>query len=336
MDSVTQLALGAAVGVAVMGRRTAVWKAAAWGAVCGTLPDLDALIDYGDPIRNMTLHRAESHAVFYLTLISPLLAWLIAKIHGETDRFRRWWIAVWLALVTHPLLDLMTVYGTQIALPFTDRPFGVGSIFIIDPMYTLPLAVGVTAALVARNRLRGARWNAVGLMLSTAYLAWSVAAQQHVSRIATDSLREQDIRPLHVLVTPAPFNTLLWRVVAVTQDEFHEGYYSLLDREQRIVFDRFPRGTLLYQELRTDPSVERIAWFSRGFFKMSQDGARVLITDLRMGQEPFYVFSFVVGERYGHAVPEYPPIKVSNRMDLQRGLPWLWERLRGKPLTPPR
>jgi inner membrane protein len=78
MDSLSQLALGAAVGVAVMGRRTAVWKAAVWGAVCGTLPDLDVVIDYGDPIRNMTLHRAESHAFFYLTLLSPLLAWLIA------------------------------------------------------------------------------------------------------------------------------------------------------------------------------------------------------------------------------------------------------------------
>ena len=336
MDSVSQVALGAAVGVAVMGRRTAVWKAAAWGAVCGTLPDLDSLIDYGDPIRNMTLHRAESHAFFYLTLLSPLLAWLIVKIHGETDRFRRWWLAVWLALVTHPMLDLMTIYGTQVALPFSDRPFGVGSIFIIDPLYTLPLAVGVVAALLARNRGRGARWNAAGLMLSTAYLAWGVGVQQHVGVIAADALREQDIKPLRVLVTPAPFNTLLWRVVAVTPDEFHEGYYSLLDQERRIVFDRFPRGTLLYEELRGDPSVERIAWFSRGFFKMSQDGARVLITDLRMGQEPFYTFNFVVAERHSRAVPVYPPIRVSNRMDFQRGLPWLWERLRGKALTPPR
>ena len=71
MDSVTQIALGAAVGVAVMGRRTAVWKSALWGAVAGTLPDLDAFIDHGDAILNMTRHRAESHALFYLTLAAP-------------------------------------------------------------------------------------------------------------------------------------------------------------------------------------------------------------------------------------------------------------------------
>ena len=55
MDSLTQFALGAAVGIAVMGRRTAPWKAALWGGALGTLPDLDALIDHGDPVRNMVL-----------------------------------------------------------------------------------------------------------------------------------------------------------------------------------------------------------------------------------------------------------------------------------------
>jgi inner membrane protein len=74
MDSLSQIALGAAVGVATMGRRTAVWKAALWGAVAGTLPDLDVLIDHGDPIRNMVLHRAETHAPFWLTLFSLPLA----------------------------------------------------------------------------------------------------------------------------------------------------------------------------------------------------------------------------------------------------------------------
>ena len=70
MDSLSQLALGAAVGVAVMGRRTAVWKSAAWGAVLGTLPDRDVFVDHGDALLNMTLHRAESHALFWLTLAS--------------------------------------------------------------------------------------------------------------------------------------------------------------------------------------------------------------------------------------------------------------------------
>ena len=74
MDSLSQIGLGAAVAIATLGRRTAVWKAALWGAVAGTLADLDVLIDHGDPIRNMVLHRAETHALFWLTLAALPLA----------------------------------------------------------------------------------------------------------------------------------------------------------------------------------------------------------------------------------------------------------------------
>jgi inner membrane protein len=83
MDSLTQIALGASLGVAVMGRRTAVWKAAVWGGVAGLLPDLDVLVDHGDAVLNMVRHRAESHSLFYLTLLSLPMAWLVARLHGE-------------------------------------------------------------------------------------------------------------------------------------------------------------------------------------------------------------------------------------------------------------
>ena len=126
MDSLSQIALGSAVAIGVMGRRTAAWKAAAWGAVAGTLPDLDVVIDHGDALLNMVLHRAESHALLYLTLFAPLLAWGVSRLHGETHLFRRWTLALWLVLITHPLLDAMTVYGTQLLLPFTNHPYGVG------------------------------------------------------------------------------------------------------------------------------------------------------------------------------------------------------------------
>ncbi len=174
MDSLTQLTLGAAVGVAVMGRRTAVWKAALWGGIAGTLPDLDVFIDHGDAIRNMVQHRAETHAPFWQTLFSLPFAAAVARLHGEWAHWRRWWLALWLAPVTHPLLDALTIYGTQLALPFSDHPFGAGSVAIIDPLYTLPLLLGVGWALAARGSPAGHRANAIGLLLGTLYLGWGL------------------------------------------------------------------------------------------------------------------------------------------------------------------
>jgi inner membrane protein len=336
MDSVSQIALGASVGLAVMGRRTAVWKVVLWGAIAGTLPDLDVLINHGNPVHNMVLHRAETHSLFWLTLFSLPLALAVARWHGEWAQWRRWWLALWLVLVTHPLLDAMTVYGTQLALPFSNHPFGVGSVFIIDPLYTVPLLVGAGWAWAAGGRGVGMAVNAAGLVLSTAYLAWSVGAQQHVTQLARTALAEQGISAERVLVTPTAFNTVLWRVVAMTDTHFFEGFYSLLEGTPRIHFDRFDRGASLESGLEQVDAVRRLAAFSKGFYKLSEQGDQVLISDLRMGQEPAYVFSFAVAERRSPVLPLATPVQVGARIDIQRGLPWLWRRASGEPLAPPR
>jgi inner membrane protein len=335
MDSLTHLVLGASIGIAVMGRRTALWKAALWGAACNTLPDLDVFLDHGDPIRNVTFHRAESHALFYLTLASPLVAAIIATLNREWTLFKRWWFATWLLLVSHPLLDVTTIYGTQLALPFTDRPFGLGSIFIVDPLYTLPLVVGMAGSMVVHSdtRLRWARW---GIAVSTLYLAWCAAAQQHVTSIARASARAQGLPTELMLVTPTPFNTVLWRIVAMTPEGYAEGYYSLLDREPRVSFERFPGRPDLFTALRGNWNVERVAWFTRGFYSMSERDGQILITDLRMGQEPYYTFVYEVATRHSAMQALASPRAVGGRLDLQRGLPWLWGRARGELLPAPR
>lgn len=336
MDSLTQLTLGAAVGLAAMGRRTAPWKAALWGAVAGTLPDLDVFIDHGDPIRNMVLHRAETHAPFWLTLFSLPFAALVARIHGEWDRWRGWWLALWLALVTHPLLDGMTVYGTQLGLPFTDHPYAAGSIFIIDPLYTVPLIVGVVWALGSANAGRGRAANLAALALSTAYLGWGVAAQMHVDGVARRSLAAQGITAERLLVTPTAFNTVLWRVVAIDGAHYHEGFRSPLDEKPAMHFDRFERGSALATELRGDDGVQRIQAFSHGFWAMWERDGTLGIVDLRMGQEPDYSFRFAVAARQSAPVPLPAPKQVGSRPDLERGLAWLWRRALGEPIAPPR
>ena len=126
MDSVSQFALGAAVTAAVLGGRCPAGRAVLIGGLVATLPDLDVLIDHGDAVANMTMHRAESHALLWLAAATPLLAWLISRLRGQREHFGRWCLAVLLTLWTHVGLDALTIYGTQLALPFTDHPFGLG------------------------------------------------------------------------------------------------------------------------------------------------------------------------------------------------------------------
>ena len=118
MDSLTQLTLGAAVGEATLGRQVGN-RAILWGAICGTLPDLDVFIPFGDAVRDFTYHRGFSHSLFVLAVLTPAMVWLILKFHPQTAPLRRrWYVLVFLSFFTHIVLDCFTVYGTQIFWPF--------------------------------------------------------------------------------------------------------------------------------------------------------------------------------------------------------------------------
>ena len=299
MDSLTQAVLGASVTVAVMGRRTSFGKAALTGAIAGTLPDLDVVIDHGDDLLNMVRHRAESHSLFFLALLSPLLGWLTnwwlqrKAPPGTPGHAGRWTLAWLLVLITHVGIDAMTSYGTQFFQPFTDHAYAVGSMFIIDPLYTVPLIVGlVWSGLRAR---KGKAWgapNAWALVLSCVYLLWSVAAQQHVRTVAHKSLAAQDIHNAQLWVYASPFNTVLWRVLAITPTHSHEGFYSLLDQDPRIPLTATERGQAYLERWADVPYVLR---FTQGPVRMEVVNGRVLLSDLRMGQEPHYSFVFDLG-----------------------------------------
>jgi inner membrane protein len=363
MDSLTQIVLGAAVGTAVLGRKVGA-RAALWGAAVATLPDLDVLFSYGDPVRDFTFHRAESHSLFWLTAVSPLLGWILATLNRRAKaNFRDWWLLTWLALITHALLDAFTVYGTQLLLPFSDYPVGVGSVFIIDPLYTVPLLVGVIAALWLRTRDpdRALRWNAAGLALSTLYLGWTVAAQSHVQGVVHRTLAATPLAHARALVTPTPFNSVLWRVVVMDHDGYHEGFHSLLDDRPHVRLRRHASDTALLESLQGDWSVQRLAWFSKGFYRVSEapagtrvaagsastldqllglvdtaeataalpgpHGVPVVMTDLRMGQTPWFVFSFVVAERESRSVSIVPARQVPSERPPATALPRLWQRI---------
>ena len=337
MDSLTQIALGASIGVAVMGRRTALWKSALWGGVAGLLPDLDVLIDHGDPVLNMIRHRAESHALLLLTLLAFPLAWAVSRLHRQHHLYARWWWAIMLALVTHPLLDLMTIYGTQVFQPFTDEAYGLGSIFIVDPLYTLPLLAAVIAALCVKTTGRALRINGWALAFSTAYLAWSALAQAWVTQHARESLQAQGLPSQQLLVTPAPFNTVLWRVVAVDGEHVHEGFYSLLDAGRPVRFDAFERGADLLKKHAEHPQVQRLQRFADGFVSLRQDANGDLwISDWRMGQYPNFFFTFNIGPPL--SAGQTPPVASQERrtMAVGAGLVWLGTRMRGTDVDPPR
>jgi len=327
MDSVTQIALGAAVGEATLGRKVGS-RAVFWGALCGTLPDFDVFVPLGDAVRDFTYHRSATHSLLVLAALSPLMVWLILKVHPQTAPYRRQWLVlVYLVFTTHVLLDSFTVYGTQIFWPIDNTPMAWATIFIIDPVYTLPLLIGVTAALVmSRTRATGHRLNWLGLALSTCYLAWTVGVKWHVDQVARESLASQGIAYERLLTVPAPFNSVVWRVLAMHPNGYSVGYYSLLDEHRHIVMRTFPSDPQLLTGIEDHWPVRRLQWFTKGFYSVSRIGRKVIITDLRMGVEESYVFRFKIAE-FGNPHPTATfPERLTPKRDFGR-LKNVWIRI---------
>jgi inner membrane protein len=309
MDSLTQIVLGASVGAAIMGK-THGRKAALVGAICGTIPDLDALIPMGDPISNMTYHRGFSHSFLFCIFATPLFVWLFSKIKWFAISMddKRVHLAVFLIFLTHVLLDAMTIYGTQLFWPLPVEPVGIGSIFIIDPLYTIPFLVFLIWFLINKSQ----RAVHIGLIISTLYLGWSVIAQNHVYKLV-----EKDGKTAgKILVQPTAFNTILWRVLVVQDDAYHVGYYSLFDDTTDMVFETFERDT---NQLPDTWAVDRLRWFTKGFYGVRQIDDQIIMSDLRMGMEPNqYVFQFIVSD---DPVTQYRQNRDMSRVEL------LWDRM---------
>lgn len=334
MDSVTQLLLGASVTAAIAPpqyRRAAVLI----GAALGTLPDLDVLIDHGGDVWNFTDHRSWSHSLLVLPIVA-LVLWglLLAAWRGAREHRWRWLAAFQLALLSHPVLDAFTVYGTQLFWPLSTPPVSIGSIFIIDPAYSLPLLVGVVAALGWGPRPKAGFWLGLGLLLSQAYLAWTWIVQQQIRDAVVADMAEEGIPDTKVLVTPTPFNSLMWRIVAAyPSGDYGEGFWSLLDPKPSLRMLIFQGNPHLLAPLADAAEVERLRWFTQGFLAAEEVDGRIVAKDLRMGVEGAYVFRFAVGERRdGEIVP----------METPQQMPWprrdwakireVWQRAReGQP-----
>ncbi|WP_266205539.1 metal-dependent hydrolase [Pontibacter kalidii] len=287
MDSLTQIVLGAAVGEAVAGKKLGN-KALLWGAVAGTIPDLDVLLNpWLDTVQQLTFHRSLTHSFLFAVVMSPLLGWLLHRLYKNNPAtLRDWSLLFFLGFVTHSLLDSCTTWGTQLFWPFTNYGVAFYNIFVVDPLYTLPFLVFVAAA-AFYHRLSSTRryLNYAGLMISTAYLLWSFVAKSMANGVFEQSMTRQGIDHTSYISKPTPMNTVFWSVTAAGEEGFYNGFYSLMDADQQVKYDFEPQQAELLAPYRGHPKLERLLQITKGYYTVTQDRAgALLINDLRFGK----------------------------------------------------
>ena len=337
MDSLTQIVLGAAVGEAVLGKKVGN-KALLWGAVAGTIPDLDVIARFlTDTITATEMHRGFSHSILFSILAAPLFGWLVSKIHHKLDvRWKDWaWLFFW-GFFTHPLLDAFTTWGTQLFWPW-DWRLAFNSIFVIDPLYTVPFLVCVVWVLFKKRgspdnyRDSRKRINNWGLYLSTGYLLLTLVIKFFAHQQFASDLDKQGITYTQISSRPAPLNTILWNANVDTQDAYLVGDYSFFD-SQSIQWKSYPKNRTAAQEWIAKPEVQRLIDISEGWYILEQENDDWIFNDLRFGlipidpEHPQFVF------RYKLTTENNKVIAIEDRPQPENTkavFGTLWERIKG-------
>jgi inner membrane protein len=297
MDPLSQAALGATAGHALCHRRLGA-RAVGLGAVAGAFPDIDAF--YGlfvGPFGTLVSHRGVTHSLFFGPVVGLLFGWLWWRFErrrslpGQAEPDLGDWVCLFVvALMSHPLLDWFTTFGTQLLAPFSRARFALDAVAVVDPVYTVILVVGLAVALRAGRRRHAGFMTGAALLLSTVYLFFGLALNGTAESEARRQLRDAGIDAVEVRAYPTMFQLPHRRVVALTRDEIRVGFVSAW-RPCEIEWGIAPR----LSDTRVDAVLAtregRIyAWFANGLLAAAiendGDGDRVRLVDLRYGYVP--------------------------------------------------
>lgn len=303
MDTITQFVLGGAVGEAVLGRKVGN-KAIIWGGIAGTIPDLDVLArPFVSEVTMLGLHRGFSHSIVFAFLLAPVFGWLVNRFYQNRDPrggINGWsWLFFW-GFLTHTLLDSFTAYGTQLFQPFSDYPVAFSSIFIIDPVYTIPFIAGLFIIWRMNQQNNRRRLINYGILaFTTAYLLLSFAIKLRVDNAFQEALAKQEVSQRAQFSAPLPMNIFLWMGIAQVDDHLLVGTYSIFDPHNDIKFKRIERNSHLIADNLSTPTMQRLLWFSRGNYHVQEIDGELYFYDLRFGRSDFwmkddgaYVFTF--------------------------------------------
>jgi len=280
MDSFTQIALGATVAHVTLPK--SLGKHRLWiGALWGTLPDLDVYIAPmlfpNNPLAEVQFHRGVSHSILFFTIISAISSFALRLFFRKyLVTYLQWFLSIFFIFFTHSLLDVFTTWGTQLLWPFPQK-FSLHSIFVIDPLYTLPLVFGLVFY-YSKNRIK---WVHFGLLLSSLYLLLGLVIQQYVLYKIKNHLSTQHITAQHITVKPTAFNCILWNVIVETPDSFLMNQYSLKDAyvEQ---MKKYEKNEHLFQELPVTLQ-NQFTDITQGQYIMQKNENIYILNDLRFG-----------------------------------------------------
>jgi len=228
----------------------------------------------------------------------------IRKDSFERPSVRSWQNMMFWALLTHPILDSFTSYGTQLFAPFSNYRVAFNNISVADPMYTALFLIGLIAASFYSRKTSTRRYmNYLGIALSSAYMLFTGYNKLRVDKVMESTLQTENIVSKKYMTSPTILNNVLWTGTAETDSFFYQGQYSLLDKDKSFKLSKVPKKHHLLADAKSDDkTINILKWFSKEYFTLLERSDGYLqFNDMRYGTfrgdsygENDFIFRFIL------------------------------------------
>jgi inner membrane protein len=332
VDPLTHGLAGAGLGYAFFGGRLGRAAAAA-GALAALLPDVDVFIRSAtDPLLAIAHHRGFTHSFAFAPIGAAIVAFVTWSTFGPRRHASLWWWCALTGYVSHCLLDAATSYGTQLLWPFSSYRAGWDLISIVDPVFTLMLAVTIGIG------LRRARRTVVvsGLTLALVYLGLGFVQRERAADVQAGLARARGHRRERVEIMPTMGNQIVWRALyehdgRIYSDRIRVPWFSAPSVREGMSLPVVDARELTPEEVRRDGSTRsfaRFQWFSDGW--VARDPAHLAVLgDMRYSLstesfDPVWGIRFTVGEA------ETPVVWVDRTRERRVEAMDLWREISGR------
>ena len=217
MDPISQGLTGAVFPQSIANKKE-IGKATLIGFISGMAADLDVLINSNkDPLLFIDYHRQFTHSLFFIPVGGFIMAVIFWLIFRKKMKFKRIFLYSTVGYATHCLLDSCTTYGTELLWPLSNIKIAWNNIAVIDPVFTIVLALFVIIAL-KRKSTTLAR---IGVIFCISFLLFGVYQQKQAENYLLNIAALRGHQAEKILVHPTLGNLVLWRGIYLNGNDYY-------------------------------------------------------------------------------------------------------------------
>jgi inner membrane protein len=282
MDPVTHITSGAIVGRAIKSKFP--YRGTLILCIFSAIsPDIDNIVGLLDPELYLIHHRGVTHS-FAGGLVVAFTISLIFKSFSKGLIIRKAFFISYFLILLHIFLDLITSFGTQIFFPFNRTRYAVGSVFIIDPIFTSIMFILLIFSYLIKKRSSAFALTALFFIVS--YPLLNLGIKVYSQKPVYEKLINENINHERITLEPELFSPFNWKVIVEHDGNYKLSRLNFFDLKKPFDFDSYKKADMGRMKILAEKAsiFRTFAWFAAYPVMSSEEQGnteRIYFGDLR-------------------------------------------------------